>query len=187
MCSQLCPFGTLLFTLGLLREIAIKVHARVMLTANLDVSNGLVNGLDGRVAYMNEDMVGFTYTDNKRVTRTVDIPRIKRTVYGPISDEVVVEREQFPLELAYARTYHKLQSLTLTCKLEAKFPLTLHNLSLKRKLLYVLISRVKEIAQLKIANLPQPGTLRSIIDSDLAERTALYVKLGELDILKNVV
>ena len=111
-----------------------KVGARVMLTTNIDVSDGLTNGAVGMVANIitdeitremktilvefDNDNVGceakcrslYTYNNHNAVpieTVQVTFP-VKRT-----KQLLQATRKQFPLTLAWAVTIHKCQGLTL--------------------------------------------------------------------------
>uniref|UniRef100_A0A8C9XAX3 ATP-dependent DNA helicase n=1 Tax=Sander lucioperca TaxID=283035 RepID=A0A8C9XAX3_SANLU len=84
--------------------LSVGTNARVMLIRNIDISDGLVNGVVGTVCLLQFD-------ENATVPKTIyvnfDNQRIdKVTNSGGI-------RRQFPLRLAWACTIHKVQGLTL--------------------------------------------------------------------------
>ena len=115
---------------GLSSEIQIAVGCRVMLTYNMDVSDGLVNGATGRVVHIclvensvNAILVNF---DNKTVGKkamqgsqykqnypnAVPISRIEARFNIGRRNAVSASRRQFPLILAWATTIYKVQGLT---------------------------------------------------------------------------
>lgn len=117
---------------GLHDVLKISVNARVMLTANVDVSDGLVNGAIGSVSNVitndsNDVTVILVTFDND----TVGLKCIQTSLYKhdypnavPICKHEVqflargkrgaeITRVQFPLTLAWATTIHKVQGLTL--------------------------------------------------------------------------
>ena len=118
---------------GLHGTLKLAVGARVMLTANVDVSDGLVNGARGEVIHVvtnnnNDVIIVLVKFDNSRVglksiqtsphrTRFPHaVPLTKHEVLffakGKRGSEI--KRLQFPLTLlAWATTIHKVQGLTL--------------------------------------------------------------------------
>ena len=111
--------------------LKLAIGARVMLTANVDVSDGPVNGARGEVVYVtisnNEVTCVLVKFDNDRV----GLKCIQSSQYRgrfanavPLSKHEVVffargkrgseiKRLQFPITLAWATTIHKVQSMTL--------------------------------------------------------------------------
>ena len=117
---------------GLHGTLVIAVGARVMLTANVDVSDGLANGARGVIVHVVTKPDGnvtkiLVRFDNPSVGQVAIQSSVYRGTYGnaiPISkyeatflakgkrgSEVI--RLQFPLTLAWATTIHKVQGLTL--------------------------------------------------------------------------
>ncbi|XP_061175927.1 uncharacterized protein LOC133184868 [Saccostrea echinata] len=111
---------------GLPSSLLLSVHARVMLTRNCNVEDGLVNGVMGHICQFsfveNSDRivraVGVVF-DNKEVgkksgqnTRDGNIVFIER-VQEELKDKVTtVVRHQFPIRLSWACTAHKVQGMT---------------------------------------------------------------------------
>lgn len=88
------------------REIMLKPGAQVMLTINMDVESGLVNGSRGVVESCEDDQIKVTFKCGK----TIDmIPH----PYEYEDDTVTCVRHQFPLILAYSITIHKCQGMTI--------------------------------------------------------------------------
>ena len=117
---------------GLHSILKLAIGAHVMLTANIDVSDGLVNGARGKVVHIvtntNNDVTSVLVKfDNDRVGQKSIQTSPHRARFAnavPLSKyEVVffakgkrgseIKRLQFPLTLAWATTIHKVQGLTL--------------------------------------------------------------------------
>ncbi|XP_062574797.1 uncharacterized protein LOC134236639 [Saccostrea cucullata] len=111
---------------GLPSSLILSVNARVMLTRNCNVEDGLVNGVMGHICQFafveNSDKivkaVGVVF-DNKEVgkksgqnTKDGNIVFIER-VQEEMKDKVTtVVRHQFPIKLSWACTAHKVQGMT---------------------------------------------------------------------------
>ncbi|XP_062609593.1 uncharacterized protein LOC134271404 [Saccostrea cucullata] len=111
---------------GLPSSLILSVNARVMLTRNGNVEDGLVNGIMGHICQFasveNSDRsvraVGVVF-DNKEVgkksgqnTNDKNIVFIER-VQEEMKDKVsTVVRHQFPIRLSWACTAHKVQGMT---------------------------------------------------------------------------
>ena len=152
---------------GLAHTIKLKVGARVMLTANLDVEDRLINGQIGTVLEIKNNRVsckpeviyvkfddqnagrerirksGDRYAiDNNAVPVTSVLGKFKIKENRKSSPEI--QRTQFPLTLAWACTIHKVQGLTL--------PEVVFSFELKKQRqfnygqAYVALSRVKALA-----------------------------------------
>ena len=117
---------------GLHTILKLAVGARVMLTVNIDVSDGLVNGARGEVVHVvtnNNVQVSLVLVkfDSIQVGQHAIQLSTYRNIYRnavPIQRQQVVffakgkrgseiTRLQFPLTLAWATTIHKVQGLTL--------------------------------------------------------------------------
>ena len=117
---------------GLHSVLKLAIGARVMLTTNVDVSDGLVNGARGEIVHIvinNEHKVTTVLVkfNNHHVglkaiqcspyctTYTDAVPLAKYEVVFPAKGKKGSEitRLQFPLTLAWATTIHKVQGLTL--------------------------------------------------------------------------
>ena len=89
------------------REIILKEGAQVMLKANLDIKEGLVNGSRGVVnEIIDNEAVVVKFLNGKKI-------RIDRTAFTMEDKYCKITRSQIPLVLAYAMTIHKSQSSTL--------------------------------------------------------------------------
>ena len=113
--------------------LTVKINARVMITTNIDVTDGLTNGamgtvtnvvIDERTGKMSTILVSF---DSKHIgqeamhtsvyisTNQNAVPIYQTLPTFPIYKKVSCQaaRSQFPLTLAWAVTIHKCQGLTL--------------------------------------------------------------------------
>lgn len=111
---------------GLPSSLLLSVNARVMLTRNCKVEDGLVNGVMGHIrqfVYVENDerivkAIGVVF-DNMEVgkksgqkTRNGNMVLIER-VQEEMKDKVTtVVRHQFPIRLSWACTAHKVQGMT---------------------------------------------------------------------------
>ena len=117
-------------TAGLTQNLVLKKQARIMLTANIDISDRLINGQLGTIFDFehNEENITKIYLKlddakaglkakncDKFATRNNAIPTERSATDIPISkfSNMFVKRTQFPLMLAWACTIHKVQGLTL--------------------------------------------------------------------------
>lgn len=94
------------FTQRAMASLSLKRGCRVLLTKNLDVDNGLVNGSIGTVEEL--------YNDSVKVKFDNGVTQIIESVDWEIQlDNAKVVAKQIPLMLAYSITIHKSQSLSL--------------------------------------------------------------------------
>ena len=152
---------------GLETTLKLAVGARVMMTVNVNVEDGLVNGVTGTVKAFIKNHNGIISTilvefDNIRVgekaiksskyktkyPKAVPVDRHKGMYQKQGKIGAQISRMQFPLTLAWAVTIHKCQGLTLTqivvdMKNGKKF---------NKGQAYVAFSRVKSIDGLYLLN-----------------------------------
>ena len=151
---------------GLHSVLKLAIGARVMLTTNVDVSDGLVNGARGEVVHIvtnNDNKVTTVLVkfDNNhvglkaiqsspyRATYTDAVPIAKYEVVFPAKGKKGSEitHLQFPLTLAWATTIHKVQGLTLD-----KIVVDMKGGRFSPGQAYVAFSRVKTLHGLHILN-----------------------------------
>jgi hypothetical protein len=91
-------------------SVFIKIGARVMLTWNVAVDEGLVNGSRGVVVGIQPDGAPLVHFDNW--TAPIPVPRQEEVLEGRKKDEILARRTQYPLCLCWAMTIHKAQGIT---------------------------------------------------------------------------
>jgi ATP-dependent DNA helicase PIF1 len=140
---------------GLEPQLCICLGARVMLTDNIWVENGLVNGSMGTVRDVvwneGQDPIKDMPTAIMVEVDDYDGPKFPGTNYVPIFPVTRrfeykkrdCSRTNFPLRLAYAITVHKAQGLTLK-----QVVLNLERKDHSPGLSYVAISRVKKLSSI---------------------------------------
>ncbi|XP_035490514.1 ATP-dependent DNA helicase PIF1 isoform X1 [Scophthalmus maximus] len=94
------------------RLIQLKVGAQVMLTKNLDVSRGLVNGARGVVVAFDSGKHGLPRV--RFLCGVTEVLKPERWVFKS-SGGIHLSRQQLPLKLAWAISIHKSQGMTLDC------------------------------------------------------------------------
>ena len=150
---------------GLVTELHLEVGAKVMLTVNVDVSDGLVNGARGTVeaiihmATTNEVSLVLVKFDHPRVGATAiakshyrdqhpgAVPNSRHEAVFNIrrNKTAEVSRRQFPLVLAWATTMHRVQGLTLH-----QIVVDMKGRAFSASQAYVAFSRVKSLEGLFI-------------------------------------
>ena len=154
------------------KELKLKLHAKVMLTYNVDTSDGLTNGARGELVGIIEDVKGNitklivkfekdsvgkerrrrnteTYkkwpggTPIEKVNFPFSISKSKKSI---INTANVI---QFPIKLAFASTAHKIQGATIPKPQKAVI-----NVSdtFTAAMVYVMLSRVCSLDQILILN-----------------------------------
>ena len=120
--------------------LSLKEGCRVVLRRNLDISQGWVNGTMCEVLTLmpNSILVSKLGSPNAKypVIRTKQKIEIKGASYS-------ITRSQFPLQLAYAVTVHRVQGLTVE-----KAIVTLNNNFFESGQAYVALSRVRKLDDL---------------------------------------
>ncbi|XP_030015525.1 ATP-dependent DNA helicase PIF1 [Sphaeramia orbicularis] len=94
------------------RVIHLKVGAQVMLTKNLDVARGLVNGARGVVVSFESGKHG--HPQVRFLCGVTEVLKPERWVFKS-GGGVHLSRQQLPLKLAWAISIHKSQGMTLDC------------------------------------------------------------------------
>ncbi|KAF1631942.1 ATP-dependent DNA helicase PIF1, partial [Eudyptes filholi] len=127
-----CPVGG---------RVELKLGAQVMLTRNLDVSQGLVNGARGVVVGFESEQKGLPKV--RFLCGVTQVIKMEKWVFkGPSG--VHLSRQQLPLKLAWAISIHKSQGMSLDCV----------EISLSRVFesgqAYVALSRARSLAGLRV-------------------------------------
>ena len=100
---------------GLEHSLVLCKGARVMLTRNISVSGGLVNGAIGTISDFNYkdgslSSIGCSFNTDKGI---VNVPIQRDRSMIKVLPDCYVVRNQFPLSLAFAMTILNSQSLSL--------------------------------------------------------------------------
>ncbi len=131
--------------------LQLKLRAQVMLTVNLDLDHGLVNGSRGVI-------VGFDTRGAEPLPVVLFKNGLKETVGRHswyLDDYQQVVRSQLPLRLAWAGTIHKAQGATLDCAL-----VDIGKSTFEYGQAYVALSRVKSLDSLYVYEFAE-GAIRA--------------------------
>ena len=154
---------------NLTKILTVTINARVMITAHIDVTDGLTNGamgtvtnvvIDKRTGKMNIILVAFDskhvgqeamHTSVHKSTNQNAVATYQTQATFPIHKKASypATRSQFPLKLAWVVTIHKCQGLTLP---EIVINMTHAKVKFKPGEAYVAFSRVRTIEKLHIIN-----------------------------------
>lgn len=129
--------------------LELKASAQVMLVYNIDIEEGLVNGLTGKVInFTDKNLPIVEFSNGKRVIITPQKWEIKEQVVNSnreIVYKVIASRSQIPLKLSWAMSIHKSQGSTLdyaVINLQEAF---------ETGMAYVALSRLKNLEGLSIS------------------------------------
>ena len=122
-------------------SLTLKVGARVVVTKNLDIEHGWINGTLGIVTNIHPNSIT---VENLRTKRKTAITKMKLSLGFP-GTQVQFYRQQFPLILGWALTVHKVQGMTLD-----KAYIQLNKSFFASGQAYVALSRVKDINNLHL-------------------------------------
>lgn len=144
----------------LMDNIQAAVGARVMVTRNIDVEDGVVNGTFGTIRNIAMSLKDPTHV--KFIGLDLDNPvagqRFQKKILGPTDRLVYIEkieepmskrgvvRRQFPLKLAFGCTVHKVQGMTVTSAV-----VSLKNI-FEPGMSYVALSRTTSLQSLRITH-----------------------------------
>ena len=123
-------------------ELKLKVGARVVVTRNLDVAQGVVNGTIGTVENIQPNLITIRRCSDGDL---MCVQPIKHVVKLKGTSNKVV-REQFPLILAWAVTIHRVQGMTLSTNVYVYMDSSFF----AQGQAYVALSRVKAYNQLHL-------------------------------------
>ena len=148
--------------------VTIKTNARVMLTANIDVADGLANGVLGTVAPIpqcsernpppyiiirfDQPTVGATSRSKSRHEDYADCVVLTPHKESFNFNNITVDRTQYPITLSWAVTIHKVQGQSLPSIVISMQHIFTHGMA------YVALSRVTNISGLHITH-PNPDKI----------------------------
>lgn len=129
--------------------LRLKVGAKLIPLANVDIQNGWVNGTICTLKTATEStlILGSTHTTN-----ILQLTKMERSI-----EYTSFSRTQFPVDLAWSFTIHKVQSLTLS-----KVAIDIEEMFAPGQL-YVALSRVKRLQDLYILNNPYQNTISNCV------------------------
>ena len=161
---------------GLHGTLKLAIGARVMLTTNVDVADGLVNGARGEVVHVvtnnnsevtsvlvkfDNSTVGAksiqTSPHRSRLPHAVPLMKYEVVFFAKGKRGSEIKRLQFPLTLAWATTIHKVQGLTLD-----EIVVDMKGGRFSPGQAYVAFSRVKTLEGLHILNFNAKAIKKSI-------------------------
>uniref|UniRef100_A0A8C7GQF4 ATP-dependent DNA helicase PIF1 n=1 Tax=Oncorhynchus kisutch TaxID=8019 RepID=A0A8C7GQF4_ONCKI len=153
------------------RLLQLKVGAQVMLTKNLDVQRGLVNGARGVVVDFQPGKLGLPRV--RFMCGTTEALKPERWMFKA-GGGLYLSRQQLPLKLAWAISIHKSQGMTLDC-----VEISLARV-FERGQAYVALSRAKSLEGLRVMDF-DPHVVRA--DPDVLH---FYSKLRKERLLLQV-
>jgi len=122
-------------------NLYLKVGAQVMLTTNIDIDTGLVNGSRGVVLKYESGILTVKFLNG------MDIGFSRYTYTVEEDGKVMYKMEQFPFILAYALSIHKVQGCTLDYAM-----IDIGHSVFEDNMSYVALSRVRNLKGLFLVN-----------------------------------
>ena len=125
-------------------ELHLKIGAIVMLLRNLDIKNGLCNGVRLKIVRILSNILDCEIVTGSFVGKRVLLPKIK---LEPTDDifPFTLQRKQYPIRLSFAMTINKSQGQTFE-----KVGIVLDKPVFAHGQLYVALSRARSLRSLKI-------------------------------------
>ena len=121
-------------------KLVLKVGARVVLRRNLNIEGGWVNGTLAVVTHLHDNCIIIRKLTNP--SQRYPIPRFRQRITIPGASYSIM-RQQFPLQLAYAVTVHRVQECTVQ-----KAIVCLNDQFFESGQAYVALSRVRNLEDL---------------------------------------
>ena len=121
--------------------LKLRCGARVVITRNIDVAGGVVNGIIGTVENIQPNLITVRHLKDYEL---MCITRIKHYVSLRHSTDTAI-REPFPLILGWAITVHRVQGMTISSNV-----FVLDSTFFASGQAYVALSRVKKSAPLHL-------------------------------------
>ena len=121
-------------------QLVLKVGARVVLRRNLNIEGGWVNGTLAVVTHLHDNCIIIQKLANP--SQRYPIPRFRQKITIPGASYSIM-RQQFPLQLAYGVTVHRVQGCTVN-----KAIVCLNEEFFESGQAYVALSRVRNLDDL---------------------------------------
>ena len=134
------------------KNIVVRKGAKVMITRNLDVAGGVVNGTVGILHRVHNKVLMVKTLDG---SNTIPVPKVKQKMHLK-KNGIYVYRVQFPVILAWACTVHKAQGMTLD-----KCFVYMDNTFFASGQAYVALSRVSEFKNLHLLSFSNDAFIAS--------------------------
>jgi ATP-dependent DNA helicase PIF1 len=122
-------------------NLYLKIGAQVMLTTNIDIESGLVNGSRGVVVKYNSGVLTVRFLNGMEM----EFSRHQYTVEE--DGKVMYKMDQYPFILAYALSIHKVQGCTLDYAI-----IDIGHSIFEENMSYVALSRVRNLKGLFLLN-----------------------------------
>ena len=154
------------------KVIAVRLGAKVMITRNLDVIGGVVNGTIGILQRAHRNVLMIERLDGSDV---IPVPKVKQRVKLR-KNGMDVYRVQFPIMLAWACTVHKAQGMTL-----GKCFVHMDSSFFAAGQAYVALSRVSRLDELHLLSFSAKAVFANPVVSDIMNHAK---ETGDLKIAK---
>ena len=150
------------------RQVTVRINAKVMITRNLDVNGGVVNGTTGILRRVHKKFLMIEKLDGSDL---IPVQKVKqRMIVTGVG--ITAYRVQYPIILAWACTVHRMQGLTVE-----KAHVKLDDSFFAAGQAYVALSRVKCLESIHLLSFNPKCLLFSKVVSDIMDHARKTGKL----------